>query len=104
AATQVVFLDYDADSIRAGGFRPRFEQKRRVHPLKIRIATLSLTILSLALTASAGTIYSEGPILGTANAFFITGPTYPNFLGSYQDISNGFVVAPGNGGTPNTLE
>jgi hypothetical protein len=51
-----------------------------------------LTILCLALTASAQ-IFSEGPIDGNDNAFFVTGPNLPNFLGSVQDISNGFVAA-----------
>jgi hypothetical protein len=51
-----------------------------------------LTILCLALTASAQ-IFSEGPIDGNDNAFFVTGPAFPNFLGSVQDISNGFVAA-----------
>jgi hypothetical protein len=69
--------------------------------LKIRIATLLLTILCLALTASAGTIFSEGPIDGNDNGFFVTGPTFPNIAGSFQDISNGFVAA---SGTPNQLE
>jgi hypothetical protein len=53
-----------------------------------------LTVLCLALTVSAQTIiYSEGPIDGTTNSFFVTGPNLPNFLGSVQDISNGFVAA-----------
>jgi len=60
--------------------------------LKMRIATLSLLVLCLALAASAQ-IYSEGPIDGNDNAFFVTGPNLPNFLGSVQDISNGFVAA-----------
>jgi hypothetical protein len=60
-----------------------------------------LTILCLALTASAQ-IYSEGPIDGNNNAFFVTGPAFPNFLGSFQDISNGFVAA--NSGSPGGLE
>jgi hypothetical protein len=60
-----------------------------------------LTILCLALTASAQ-IYSEGPIDGNDNAFFVTGPNLPNFLGSVQDISNGFVAA--NSGAPGVLE
>ena len=60
-----------------------------------------LTILCLALTASAQ-IYSEGPIDGNNNAFFVTGPAFPNFLGSVQDISNGFVAA--NSGSPGGLE
>ena len=63
---------------------------------------LLLTILSLALTVSAQAIYSEGPIDGNDNAFFVTGPNLPNFLGSFQDISNGFVAA--NSGTPGSLE
>ena len=67
----------------------------------MRIATLSLLILCLALTASAQqTFYSEGPIDGNDNAFFVTGPNLPNFLGSFQDISNGFVAA--NSGTADT--
>jgi hypothetical protein len=72
--------------------------------LKLRIATLSLTILCLSLCAPAfgGTIFSEGPLDGNDNAFFITGPNNPNFLGSFQDISNGFVAA--ISGTPNKLE
>src|ERR1019366_5832144 len=61
----------------------------------MRIATLSLLVLCLALTASAQ-IYSEGPIDGNDNAFFVTSPNAPNFLGSVQDISNGFVAAAGN--------
>jgi hypothetical protein len=70
--------------------------------LKIRILTLSLTILCLALTASAGTIFSEGPIDGNDNGFFVTGPTFPNIGGTYQDISDGFVAA--TSGTPTQLE
>ena len=60
--------------------------------MKMRIATLSLLVLCLALTVSAQTIFSEGPIDGNDNAFFVTGPNLPNFLGSFQDISNGFVA------------
>ena len=67
----------------------------------MRIATLSLLVLCLALAASAQ-IYSEGPIDGNDNAFFVTGPNLPNFLGSVQDISNGFVAA--NSGAPGVLE
>src|ERR1022692_3879661 len=52
-----------------------------------------LTILCLAVTGFAQTIFSEGPIDGNDNAFFVTGPNLPNFLGSVQDISNGFVAA-----------
>src|ERR1019366_4733926 len=86
--------------MRAGGFRPRFQQRRRVHPLKMRIATLSLTILCLALTAYAGTttFYNDGGIDGNVNGLYISGPNFPPF----QDISNGFVSAAS--GTPNTLE
>ena len=71
--------------------------------MKIRIATLFLTILCLALTAYAGTttFYNDGGIDGNDNAFFVTGPSFPNFLGSVQDISNGFVAAAS--GTPNQL-
>ena len=65
--------------------------------MKIRIATLSLTILCLALTASAGTIFSEGPIDGNDNAFLNSGPNF-----GVQDISNGFVAA--TSGNPTTLE
>ena len=63
--------------------------------MKMRIATLSLLVLCLALTASAQ-VYSEGPIDGNDNAFFVTGPNFNNFLGTNQDISNGFVAAAGN--------
>jgi PEP-CTERM motif len=68
----------------------------------MRIATLLLTVLCLALTGFAQVIYNDGGIDGNDNAFFITGPNNPNFLGSVQDISNGFV--PTTPGTPNTLE
>src|ERR1035441_3710946 len=62
-----------------------------------------LTILCLALTASAQpNIYSEGPIDGNDNGFFVTGPAFPNFLGSVQDISNGFVAA--NTGSVDNIE
>ena len=51
--------------------------------MKIRIATLFLTILCLALTASAGTtFYNDGAIDGNDNGFFITGPNFPNIAGS----------------------
>jgi len=69
--------------------------------LKMRIATLSLLVLCLALTASAQ-IFSEGPIDGNDNAFFVTGPNLPNFLGSVQDISDGFVAT--NSGTVTNVE
>jgi hypothetical protein len=52
-----------------------------------------LLILCLALSASAQVIFSEGPIDGNDNAFFVTGPNLPNFLGFVQDVSNGFVAA-----------
>jgi PEP-CTERM motif len=72
--------------------------------LKLRIATLFLTILCLALSAPAfaGTIFSEGPLDGNDNAFFITGPNNANIVGSFQDISNGFTAA--ISGTPNNLD
>lgn len=70
--------------------------------MKMRIATLSLLVLCLALAASAQAIYSEGPIDGNDNAFFVTGPNLPNFLGSFQDISNGFVATAS--AFPETLE
>jgi hypothetical protein len=66
---------------------------RRFHPLKIRIATLSLTILCLALSVPAFAGYSNGPTLGTLNAYFIDGPNGP--FG--QTISDGFIeVGTGN--------
>ena len=72
--------------------------------MKIRIATLSLTILCLALTAYAGTttFYNDGGIDGLDNGFFISGPNLPNPAGSFQDISNGFM--PLVTGTANHLE
>ena len=71
--------------------------------MKIRILTLSLTILCLALTASAGTtFFNDGGIDGNDNAFFVTGPNYINIGQSYQDISNGFVAA--NSGTVADIE
>jgi hypothetical protein len=72
--------------------------------LKMRIATLSLTILCLALTAYAGTttFYNDGGIDGNDNGFFISGPNNPNPAGSIQDISNGFISA--RSGAPNILE
>ena len=71
--------------------------------MKIRSVVLSLTILCLALTAYAGTttFYNDGGIDGNDNAFFVTGPNFPNFLGSVQDISNGFIAAAS--GSPNQL-
>ena len=55
--------------------------------MKMRIATLSLTILCLALSAPAfADIYNDGATLGTTNAFFIDGPGGP--FG--QSISDGF--------------
>ncbi len=41
----------------------------------MRIATLSVTLLCVALSASAfaGTIFNDGGIDGNDNAFFITG-------------------------------
>jgi hypothetical protein len=67
--------------------------------LKIRITTLSLTILCLALTAYAGTTtyYNDGGIDGTILELSVSGPNF-----GVQDISNGFVSAAS--GAPNTLE
>jgi hypothetical protein len=60
----------------------------------MRTISLSLlTILCLALTGFAQTIYNDGAIDGNDNAFFITGPNFPNIAGSFQDISNGFIAA-----------
>src|ERR1700690_1410771 len=70
--------------------------------MKLRIASLALlTILFLALTASAGTaFYNDGAIDGNENGFFITGPSFPNIAGSFQDISIVFVsAASGNAGS-----
>ena len=68
--------------------------------MKIRIATLSLTILCLALTAYAGTttFYNDGGIDGNYGGLYVTGPLYS----PHYDISNGFVSAAS--GSPNTLE
>ena len=69
----------------------------------MRTISLSLlTILCLALTGFAQVIYNDGGIDGNDNAFFITGPNFPNFLGSFQDISNGFIAA--LSATPTNLE
>ena len=57
----------------------------------MRIAVLSLTILCLALSAPAfaGTVYDDGAINGTVNAFIIDGPG-----GSFQQtISDGFFAS-----------
>ncbi len=71
--------------------------------MKLRIATLLFTILCLALCAPAfaGTIFDDGATDGNDNGFFITGPLNANFLGSVQDISNGFDAA--ISATPNSL-
>jgi hypothetical protein len=62
-----------------------------------------LTILCLALTASAQlAIYSEGPLDGNDNGFFVTGPNFVNIGGSFQDISNGFIAA--NSGFADVIE
>ena len=57
----------------------------------MKLLTLSLTILCLALAtpAFAGVIYTDGPTLGTANALFIDGPNSGPFN---QSISDGFVA------------
>ncbi len=63
--------------------------------MKIRLVTLSLTILCLALSAPAfaGTLFDDGPTNGGYNAFFIDGPGVGPFE---QTISDGF-VATGSG-------
>jgi hypothetical protein len=69
----------------------------------MRTASFSLlTILCLALTASAGTFFNDGGIDGNDNAMLITGPDNPNLQGTVLDTANGFVAA--IYGTPNTLE
>jgi len=69
--------------------------------LKMRIATLSLTILCLALSAPAfaGIIYTDGPTNGTVNGFFIDGPGPGPFS---QTISDGFVAT--TSGTATSLD
>ena len=65
--------------------------------MKLRLASLSLlTILCLASTGFAQGFYNDGGIDGNDNAFFVTGPNNPNFLGSFQDISNGFTPLAGH--------
>jgi len=67
--------------------------------MKLRITSLALlTILCLALSAPAfaQVIFNSGPINGYGTALFISGPDNPNFKGSTQDISDGF-VATGSG-------
>ena len=74
-------------------------------PTKMRKATLLLlTIVCFAWSAPAfaQTIFVSGPIDGRQTGLFITGPNYPNFKGSFQDISDGFF--PTNPGTPSALE
>lgn len=71
--------------------------------MKLRLATLCLPLLFVTLAASADTtIFNDGAIDGNDNAFFITGPANPNFLGSVQDISNGFTASAS--ATPNSLQ
>jgi hypothetical protein len=71
--------------------------------VKLRFAALCLPLLFIALNASADTvIFNDGAVDGTANAFFITGPANANFVGSVQDISNGFTA--GASATPTTLQ
>ena len=59
--------------------------------MKIRIATLFLTILCLSLTGFAQTIYNDGGIDGNDNGFFITGPNFPNFLGLSRTFRTGLL-------------
>ncbi len=71
--------------------------------MKLRFATFCLPLLFVALNASADTtIFNDGAIDGNDNAFFITGPANANFLGSIQDVSNGFTA--GASATPTTLQ
>lgn len=71
--------------------------------MKLRLAVLCLPVLLVALNASADTvIFNDGAVDGNSNAFFVTGPSNPNFLGSVQDISNGFTA--GASATPTTLQ
>ena len=56
--------------------------------MKIRIATLSLTILCLALSANSTTLFTSGSINGNLDAFFVDGPNPGPFE---QWISDGFV-------------
>src|ERR1019366_2009890 len=80
-------------------------KKRRVYPLKIRITTLSLTIVCLALSppafAGTTTFYNDGGIDGTLQAWLVSGPLY-SYGDAYWDTSNGFVSAAS--GPPTTLE
>ncbi len=61
----------------------------------MRIATLTLTILCLALAVPAfanTTFINSGPLDGNDNALFVSGPQFPKFLfGNFQDISDGFI-------------
>jgi hypothetical protein len=69
----------------------------------MRTASFSLlAILCLASIGFAQAIYNDGGIDGNDNAFFITGPNNPNFLGSVQDTSNGFIAA--ISATPSSIE
>lgn len=64
--------------------------------MKLRFAVLFIALLCVALCTSAlasTVIFDDGAIDGNDNGFFITGPNNPNFLGSVQDISNGFTAA-----------
>ncbi|MGA3318732.1 MAG: PEP-CTERM sorting domain-containing protein [Candidatus Korobacteraceae bacterium] len=56
--------------------------------MRIRILTLSLTILCLALSANSTTLFTSGPINGNLNGFFVDGPNPGPFE---QWLSNGFV-------------
>jgi hypothetical protein len=63
--------------------------------MKLRIATLSLlTIACFAFSAPAFAqiFFNNGPINGTLNGLFITGPNNPNSQGGFQDISDGFIA------------
>lgn len=69
--------------------------------MKLRILTISLTILCLMLSASAfaGELYNDGPFDGTTNALFIDGPNPGPFS---QSISDGFIAS--GSGTAGNLE
>jgi hypothetical protein len=69
--------------------------------LKLRIATLALTLLCLALSAPAfaGTIFDDGAINGNYNAFFVDGPNPGPFS---QWIADQFVAT--GSGTPGEID
>jgi hypothetical protein len=66
--------------------------------MKMRVGIMSLICLALSAPAFAGIIYTDGPINGTSNAFFIDGPGGP----WTQTISDGFVAT--NSDTATSLD